>query len=76
MNSKDVYESDRLLAELDGLEWLQAQIVVFTLVEAKEGGNTKGMTLTNHNTTFPTTNKSPSYLLRVCVLVQMDHKAR
>jgi hypothetical protein len=25
-NSKDVHESDRLLAELDGLEWLQLQI--------------------------------------------------
>ena len=24
-NSKDVYESDRLFAELDGLEWLQLQ---------------------------------------------------
>jgi len=26
MNSKDVHESDRLFAELDGLEWLQRQI--------------------------------------------------
>ena len=25
-NSSDVYESDRLFAELDGLEWLQRQI--------------------------------------------------
>jgi hypothetical protein len=25
-NSKDVHESDRLFAELDGLEWLQPQI--------------------------------------------------
>jgi hypothetical protein len=25
-NSKDVHESDRLFAELDGLEWLQRQI--------------------------------------------------
>jgi hypothetical protein len=25
-NSKDVHESDRLYAELDGLEWLQRQI--------------------------------------------------
>jgi hypothetical protein len=25
-NSKDVHESDRLFAELDGLEWLQQQI--------------------------------------------------
>jgi hypothetical protein len=24
-NSKDVHESDRLFAELDGLEWLQRQ---------------------------------------------------
>jgi hypothetical protein len=30
-NSKDVKETDSLLAELDGLGWLQAQIVVFTL---------------------------------------------
>ena len=27
-NSKDVHESDRLFAELDGLEWLQRQITV------------------------------------------------
>jgi hypothetical protein len=27
-NSKDVHESDRLFAELDGLEWLQQQIAV------------------------------------------------
>ena len=26
MNSKDLHESDRLFAELDGLEWLQRQI--------------------------------------------------
>jgi hypothetical protein len=25
-NSKDVHESDRLFAELDGLEWIQRQI--------------------------------------------------
>ena len=30
-NSKDIKETDRLLAELDTLEWLKAQIVVFTL---------------------------------------------
>jgi hypothetical protein len=36
-NCKDVHESDRLFAELDGLEWLQRQIaVVYTLVEDKE----------------------------------------
>jgi hypothetical protein len=29
-NSKDVHESDRLFAELDGLEWLQRQIAVCT----------------------------------------------
>ena len=29
-NSKDVHESDRLLAELDGLEWLQRQIAVYS----------------------------------------------
>jgi hypothetical protein len=36
-NSKDVRESDRLFAELDGLEWLLRQISVDTLVEDKEG---------------------------------------
>ncbi len=30
-NSKDIQETDRLLAELEALEWLQAQIAVFTL---------------------------------------------
>lgn len=35
-NSKDVHESDRLFAELDGLEWLQLQIAVYT-VEDKKG---------------------------------------
>jgi hypothetical protein len=29
-NSKDVHESDRLFAELDGLEWLQLQIAVYS----------------------------------------------
>ncbi len=29
-NSKDVHESDRFLAELDGLEWLQRQIAVYS----------------------------------------------
>jgi hypothetical protein len=29
-NSKDVHESDRLFAELDGLEWLQRQITVYS----------------------------------------------
>ena len=29
-NSSDVYESDRLFAELDGLEWLQLQIERYT----------------------------------------------
>jgi len=27
-NSKEIQEADKLLAELEGLEWLQAQIVV------------------------------------------------
>lgn len=42
-NSKDVYESDRIFAELDGLEWLQRQIVVYALVgrSMKKGVNTK-----------------------------------
>jgi outer membrane PBP1 activator LpoA protein len=30
-NSEDIQETDRFLAELEALEWLQAQIVVFTL---------------------------------------------
>ena len=30
-NSKDMQETDSLLAEIEALEWLQAQIVVFTL---------------------------------------------
>jgi hypothetical protein len=29
-NSKDVNESERLFAELDGLEWLQRQIAKYT----------------------------------------------
>jgi uncharacterized protein YllA (UPF0747 family) len=29
-NRKDVHESDRLFAELDGLEWLQRQIAVYS----------------------------------------------
>jgi hypothetical protein len=29
-NSNDVYESDRLFAELEGLEWLQRQIVRYS----------------------------------------------
>lgn len=29
--SKDIQETERLLAEIDALEWLQAQIVVLTL---------------------------------------------
>jgi hypothetical protein len=73
-NSKDVHESGRLFAELDALEWLQRQIAVYTLDEAKErkGANTKDMTPINNNTTFSTINKSPSYY--VCAL-QMHYKA-
>ena len=42
-NSKDVYESDRIFAELDGLEWLQRQIALYALVgrSMKKGVNTK-----------------------------------
>jgi hypothetical protein len=29
-NNKDVHESERLFAELDGLEWLQRQIVRYS----------------------------------------------
>jgi hypothetical protein len=35
-NSKDIKEMDRLLTELEALEWLQAQIVVFTLDNKEE----------------------------------------
>ena len=36
-NSKDIQEIDRLLAEIDALEWLQAQIaVLYTLEELEE----------------------------------------
>jgi phosphoserine aminotransferase len=36
-NSKDTQEVDRLLAELEALEWLQAQIaVLYTLEEQEE----------------------------------------
>jgi hypothetical protein len=35
-NSKDIQETDRLLTEIEALEWLQAQIVVFTL-DNREG---------------------------------------
>lgn len=35
-NSKDIRETDRLLAELEALEWLQAQIAVFTLEDKGE----------------------------------------
>jgi hypothetical protein len=35
-NSKDIKEMDRLLAELEALEWLEAQMVVFTLANKEE----------------------------------------
>jgi hypothetical protein len=35
-NSKDMQEIDRLLAELDALEWLQAQIAVLYALEELE----------------------------------------
>jgi hypothetical protein len=35
-NSKDVHESDRLLAELDGLEWLQRQIERYSKKSMKQ----------------------------------------
>jgi Zn-dependent peptidase ImmA (M78 family) len=36
-NSKDIQEIDRLLAEIDALEWLQVQIaVLYTLEELEE----------------------------------------
>jgi hypothetical protein len=41
--SDDVYESDRIFAELDGLEWLQRQITVYVFVghTMKKGVNTE-----------------------------------
>ena len=42
-NTKDTQETERLLAELDALEWLQVQIVVLTL-----GG------ISNNNNNDPT----------------------
>jgi hypothetical protein len=39
-NSKDIEETDRLLTELDALEWLQAQIAVFTLEDKGEAVGT------------------------------------
>ena len=41
--SDDVYESDRIFAELDGLEWLQRQIAVYAFVgqTMRKGVNTK-----------------------------------
>ena len=35
-NSKDIQEIDRLLAEIDALEWLQAQIAVLYILEELE----------------------------------------
>jgi plasmid maintenance system killer protein len=42
-NSNDVYESDRIFAELDGLEWLQRQMAVYAFVDhtMRKGVNTK-----------------------------------
>ena len=44
--SKDIHETERLLAEIDALEWLQAQIVVMTLGignNNKNGPTTKAL---------------------------------
>jgi hypothetical protein len=35
-NGKDIQETDKLLVELDALEWLHGQIAVFTLEDKKE----------------------------------------
>lgn len=37
-NSKDIRDTDRLLAELEALDWLQAQIVVFILGKSEAVG--------------------------------------
>jgi hypothetical protein len=37
--SKDIQETERLLAELDALEWLQAQIVVISLGISSNNNN-------------------------------------
>ena len=41
--SKDIQETERLLAELDALEWLQAQIVVLTLGIGNKNGRTTAL---------------------------------
>jgi hypothetical protein len=42
-NSKDVEETERLLAEIDALEWLRAQIVVLTLGISNNGRTALGI---------------------------------
>jgi hypothetical protein len=43
--SKEIQETERLLAEIDALEWLQAQIVVMTLGigSSNNNGSTKAL---------------------------------
>jgi hypothetical protein len=41
--SKDIQETERLLAEIDALEWLQAQIVVLTLGIGNNNGRTTAL---------------------------------
>ncbi len=42
--SKDIQETERLLAEIDVLEWLQAQIVVMTLgISNNNNGSTTAL---------------------------------
>lgn len=38
-NSKGIQETERLLAEIDALEWLEAQIVVLTLGSGNNNNN-------------------------------------
>ena len=41
--SKDIQETERLLAEIDAVEWLQAQIVVLTLGIGNKNGRTTAL---------------------------------
>ena len=42
-NSTDIQETERLLAEIDAVEWLQAQIVVLTLGIGNKNGRTTAL---------------------------------
>jgi hypothetical protein len=48
-NSKDVHESDRLFAELDGLEWLQRQIERYLSASMRHDNNRARLQCTRCN---------------------------